>query len=51
MLVLVEGKITHIRPNQVIESGEKLEYPLLKDITPKKPRTPRRKKDGDGSDS
>ena len=50
MLVLVGDKITHIRPNQVIESDEKLLYPHLKDITPKKPRT-RKKDDGTSSDS
>lgn len=52
MLVLVGDKITHIRPNQVIESSEKLRYPHLKDITPKKPRTTRKKvDDGKGSNS
>jgi hypothetical protein len=53
MLVMIGDKITHIRPNQVIESSEKLLYDQLKDITPKKPRgrASKRKDDGTGSDS
>lgn len=51
MLVLVGEKITHIRPNQVIESEEKLLYPHLKDITPKKPRTKKNTDNGTSSDS
>jgi hypothetical protein len=43
MLVLVGDTITHIRPNQVIESETRLSYPYLKDVTPK-PKTQKKKR-------
>jgi len=55
MLILVDGKIMHVKPNQVIESADELFYTHLKKIvTPKKvtkaPRRARRNK-SDGNDS
>ena len=57
MLILVDGKIMHIKPNQVIESPEELSYTHLKklvtyDKVTKPIRRGRRKKsDGDDSES
>lgn len=51
MLVMIGNTITHIRPNQVIESSEELHYSQLKDITPKKPKTRTKKNNGSDSDS
>jgi len=51
MLVLVGDTITHIRPNQVIESEYSLSYPHLKDITPKPKKQTKKRSYGTSSNS
>jgi len=41
VLLEIEGSLMTIRPNQVIETTENLQYDLLKEITDLKPRTKR----------
>ena len=41
VLLEIEGSLMTIRPNQVIETSENLQYDLLKKITDPKPRTKR----------
>lgn len=41
VLLEIEGSLMTIRPNQVIETTENLQYDLLKEITDPKPRKKR----------
>ena len=41
VLLEIEGSLMTIRPNQVIETSENLQYDLLKKITDPKPRAKR----------
>ena len=45
MLIFIEGEgLVGVRPGQVIETENPLEFPYLKEIKPEPVRKPRRKK-------